>query len=151
MPKDEYIAANVRLDEKLDELTREKIALSRKQSLNGHESLNLRLRQFCETAKARFERCADFDTKRQFLLDHVRKVIFLRDKVTLVGSVPIELNQEGQSSAGRNVAFRIEGEIDRAKVRRQPKPRKKAVQDGPIRGWQAQATASAVRAAHDVV
>jgi hypothetical protein len=151
MPKDEYVAANVALDERLEELKREKIALSRKQSLNDDESLDLRLRQFCETVKARFERCVDFDTKRQFLLDHVGKVIFFRDKVTLVGSVPIELKEEGQLTAGRKVAFRIEGKIDRAEVRRRPKPRKKAVQGGLVKGWQAQMTVSALGAAHDAV
>jgi site-specific DNA recombinase len=96
IPKEEYVAANLRLDETLDGLTREKIALSRQRSLNDHKSLDLRLRQFCETVKERLESCVDFDTKRQFLLDHVRKIIFLRDKVTLVGSVPIELNHEKQ-------------------------------------------------------
>ena len=46
--------------------------------------------QFCEAARVRFAKCADFASKRQFLLDYVEKVVHVKDKVALHGSVPIK-------------------------------------------------------------
>ncbi|HEX2462750.1 MAG TPA: hypothetical protein VHJ58_21605, partial [Vicinamibacterales bacterium] len=60
----------------------------------------------------RFEACTDFDAKRQFLVDHVERVIYDHYKVTIVGSVPV------QSASGETkLQFRIEGEIDGKAVR----------------------------------
>jgi hypothetical protein len=69
-------------------------------------------REFCASARARFEACADFDAKRRFLLNHIERVIYNRYKVTIAGSVPV------QSASGETkLQFRIEGEIDRDAVR----------------------------------
>jgi hypothetical protein len=70
--------------------------------------------------RARFERCADFESKRQFLRDHVEKVIFLRSNVTIVGSVPIEQDPQ-QPSAANRLEFRIEGAIDRKAILTRPR------------------------------
>ena len=70
------------------------------------------------------ERCIDFDTKRQFLVDHIEKIIYHRDSVTLIGAVPIELKQ-ARLITGSTLPFRIEGAIDRATVRRLPKGERK--------------------------
>jgi hypothetical protein len=70
------------------------------------------IRQFCANANARFQACADFDAKRQFLADHVERVIFNRYKVTITGFVPI------QSASGETkLQFRIAGEINKSAVR----------------------------------
>jgi hypothetical protein len=70
------------------------------------------IRQFCASAKARFEECADFDAKRQFLLGHVERVIYNRYKIAIAGSVPV------QSASGETkLQFGIEGEIDQKAVR----------------------------------
>src|SRR3981189_2415318 len=38
------------------------------------ESINLSIQQFCDVARARFERCSSFETKQQFLAAHVERV-----------------------------------------------------------------------------
>jgi hypothetical protein len=49
------------------------------------------IRQFSDAARARFEHCTTFDDKRQFLVDHVERVIYDRYRVTVIGSVPIKM------------------------------------------------------------
>jgi hypothetical protein len=74
------------------------------------------IRQFCASASARFQECSDFDAQRQFLADHVERVIYNRYKITIAGSVPV------QSASGETkLQFRIEGEIDRKAVRSRPR------------------------------
>jgi hypothetical protein len=64
------------------------------------------IRQFCANANVRFQASADFDAKRQFLVDHVEGVIYNRGKVTITGSVPIQA-----ASGETKLQFRIKGEI----------------------------------------
>ena len=72
------------------------------------------IREYCETAKARFQRCADFGTKRQFLLDFVDKVEFSNDRLAVHGAVPVKVKPEYDDSehiidAGTNkITFCIE-------------------------------------------
>jgi hypothetical protein len=58
----------------------------------------------------------DFDAKRQFVVDHVERVIYNRYKVTIAGSVPVQ-----SASAETKLQFRIEGEIDGEAVRSRPR------------------------------
>ena len=104
-----YIAANRALDTELDRLTREKAELVAALRSSQHEDfVDASIRHFFASARARFQACADFDAKREFLLGHVERVIYNRYKVTIVGSVPV------QSASGETkLPFRIEGEIDR--------------------------------------
>jgi hypothetical protein len=74
------------------------------------------IRQFCASANARLQACADFDAKRQFLVGHVERVIYHRYKVTTVGSVSV-LSGSGETK----LQFRIEGEIDQRAVRSGPR------------------------------
>jgi hypothetical protein len=48
------------------------------------------------------------DAKRQFLVDHVEKVIYEGYKITIAGSVPVQT-----ASGETKLQFRIKGEIDR--------------------------------------
>jgi hypothetical protein len=117
MAGDEYIAANRALDRDLERLTREKAELVAALRSPLHEDfVDASIRQFCASARARFQDCAHFDAKRQFLVDHVGRVIYNRYKVTIVGSVPV------QSASGETkLQFRIEGEIDGGTVRSRPR------------------------------
>jgi hypothetical protein len=117
MPGEAYITANRALDRDLERLTREKAKLAAALRSPLHEDfVDASIRQFCASARARFEACADFDAKRQFLVDHVGRVIYHRYKVTIVGSVPV------QSASGETkLQFRIEGEIDQQAVRSRPR------------------------------
>jgi hypothetical protein len=70
------------------------------------------IRQCCASVGARFHASTDFDTKRQFLVGRVERVIYDRYKVTITGSVPM------QSTSGETkLHFRIKGEIDKLAVR----------------------------------
>ena len=124
MAGDEYITANRALDRDLERLTREKAELAAALRSPQHEDfVDASIRQFCASARARLEACADFDAKRQFLVGHVERVIYNRYKVTIVGSVPV------QSASGEiKLQFRIEDEIDQKAVR--SRPRTKRAQDG---------------------
>ncbi len=72
------------------------------------------IEQFCERARLRYEKCIDFETRRQFLLDYIGEIKYRKDKVELRGSVPIELKaQEAKrSDAGfAQIEFCIQAEI----------------------------------------
>lgn len=45
--------------------------------------------QYVEALRARLEKANDFDTKRQFLLDNIDRVVYANDRVALCGSVPM--------------------------------------------------------------
>jgi hypothetical protein len=109
----EYIAANRALDEKLEGLVREKAKLAAALRSPQHEDfVDASIRQFCATANALLQGCADFDAKRQFLVDHVERLIYNRYTVTIAGSVPV------QSASGESkLQFRIEGKIDIGAIR----------------------------------
>ena len=108
-----YITANRALDRDLERLTREKAELSAALQSPQHEDfVEASIRQFCASARARLQACADFDAKRQFLVGHVERVIYNRYQVTIAGSVPVQ-----SASEGTKLPFRIEGEVDRKAVR----------------------------------
>jgi hypothetical protein len=113
MTGEEYISGNRALDEKLERFAREKAKLAAALRSPQHEDfLDASIRQFSATANARLQACADFDAKRQFLIDHVERVIYNRYNVTVTGFVPV------QSSSGETkLQFRIEGKIDIAAIR----------------------------------
>jgi hypothetical protein len=54
---------------------------------------------------------------RQFLVDHVQRVIYLRDHVTLLGLVAV---RRGTFQTPVPVPFRIEGELDRKAIQARP-------------------------------
>jgi hypothetical protein len=109
MPQDAYVNANIALDEKLAGLKLDNAAIISTLSPDGTATVDERIAQYCERARARFERCVDFDLKRQFVFDYIERVIYQQNKVTIVGSVPSE-------QIGGTLPFRIEVEIDRTKM-----------------------------------
>jgi hypothetical protein len=120
-----YIAANRALDGDLERLTREKAELvAALRSPQQEDFVDASIRQFCASARARFEACANFDAKRQFLVGHVERVIYNRYKVIIAGSVLVQ-----SASGDTKLQFRIEGEIDQKAVR--SRPRKMRPEDWP--------------------
>jgi site-specific DNA recombinase len=113
MAGEAYIAGNRALDRDLERLTSEKGELVAASRSSLHEDfVDASVRQFCASARACLQECDNFDAKRQFVVDHVERVIYNRYKVTIAGSVPV------QSPAGdTKLPFRIEGEIDQKAVR----------------------------------
>jgi hypothetical protein len=113
MTGEEYIAANRALDETLERLVRSKAKLAAAARSSEHEDfVDASVRQFCATAKARLQACSDFDANRQFLVDHVERVIHNRYDVTIVGSIPVRTQ-----SVESKLPFQIEGKIDIAAIR----------------------------------
>jgi len=111
IPPQDYTDASRCLDTRLERLTLAKTELVKRVQAQGlREDAEARIRRFCATARARFEGCADVDAKREFLNDQIETVIFDRGRITIVGSIPIQGNQA-------KLAFRIEGQIDRASIR----------------------------------
>jgi hypothetical protein len=107
MSAEEYITANRALDKDLERHTRAKTELAAALRSSQHENfVDASIRQFCANAIVRFQASADFDAKRQFLVDHVEGVIFNRGEVTITGSVPIQA-----ASGETKLQFRIKGEI----------------------------------------
>jgi len=107
----EYIEASQALDFELEGLTRRKSHVVKDMQ---SDIVTASIRHFCAIARVRFEACADFDAKKQFLRDHVEEIVFDRGRITIVGSVPMQ----GTPNETK-LAFRIEGEIDRWSVRSQ--------------------------------
>jgi hypothetical protein len=95
------VDANVSLDKELHALKLKKAEFVHGLPLLHKESVELSVRQFCDVARVRLERCATFDDKRQFLFDHVERVIYDRYRVTVIGSVPIK-NAIWQFARNRN-------------------------------------------------
>ena len=108
MAGEAYITANRALDSYLERLTREKAELVAALRSPLHEDfVDASLRQFCASARARLQGCADFDAKREFLVGHVERVIYNRYKVTIAGSVSAH-----SASGETNLQFRVKGDID---------------------------------------
>ncbi len=82
--------------------------------LHKGEVIDTSVKQFCEAARVRFEKCVDFDTKRQFLLDYVEKIIFTDDHVAVYGSVPVHMKAYTDADAPietSKIEFKLEGDI----------------------------------------
>jgi site-specific DNA recombinase len=115
LSKDAYIAKNRAYDEEAMELQREKAALIQSTPLlDQRDAVEAGIAQFCEDARARLKRGRDFVSKRQFLLDHVEKVTFIDDRVTIHGSVALKLTATSRASAemeASKLEFRISDQI----------------------------------------
>jgi site-specific DNA recombinase len=114
VPETDYASQNIALDEEVKLLTLKAAEL--KPLLNRQDIIETSFRVFCQTAKDRFQSSVDFDTQRQFLRDHIEKIVFDGDKVAIVGSVP--LIDPAQSGGPAKVAFRIDGRVDSKKYRK---------------------------------
>ena len=114
LSRDGYVQKNRELDGLLETLTargrelEDGAALLRKSG-----AIDAGIAQFCEAARVRFAKCADFASKRQFLLDYVEKVVHVKDKVALHGSVPIK-SGHGEEAETNKLPFCIESEITQA-------------------------------------
>jgi hypothetical protein len=114
MAAEDYILANRALDCELERLNREKTSLAAALRSPNHEDfVDSTVRQFCATAKARWYECTNDETRRQFLLDFIERVVFDHYKVTVIGLVPVTAR-----SGASSIPFRIKGEINRVAVRR---------------------------------
>jgi len=125
-----YVDANISLDQELHDLKSKKAEFVGGLPLLHTESIEPSIRHFSDIARVRFERCATFDDKRQFLADHVERAIYDRYRVTVIGSVTIKMQlSNSQEVETRKIAFCLRGEIDQT-ILHKTKPRKKFAEDG---------------------
>jgi len=69
---------------------------------------------YCNGLKSRLQNCADFDTRRQLMLNYIKQIVFARGKVEVHGSVPIQLgaySDPDQSSEASEIRLVIERKI----------------------------------------
>jgi len=108
----EYIEANRAIDEDIVKLRRNKEAILTTSRQTGQTySITASVRHYCATARARFEACDDFDTKRTFLRDYVERIVFDRGRITILGSLQLD------GATPRSLPFRIGGEIAKGSKR----------------------------------
>jgi hypothetical protein len=118
LTKEWYVALNLSLDAEIQRLRKRKARIAKElEEAAANDLVQDSIREFCLRMKERFEKCATFDMTRQFLVDHVQRVIYRRDHVTLIGSVPV---RRGTFQAPAPAPFRIEGELDRKAIRARP-------------------------------
>jgi|CXWK01.1.fsa_nt_gi hypothetical protein len=131
VPQDQFVNRNVALDQDLlkTKIKREKL-LKTIPSLHRKDDVEISIRRFCDNAKARLDKCSDFESKRKFLLDHIEKVIYNKYKVTLLGWIPI-MSQNNDS--GAKISFKIEDEINPKKIR--SRVRQRFLVDSRLKEW----------------
>jgi hypothetical protein len=118
LTKEWYISLNLSLYAEIDLLRKRKARITKElEEAAANDLVQASIRDFCLRTKERLEKCTTFDMTRQFLVDHVQRVIYLRDHVTLIGSVPM---RRGTFQATVSVPFRIEGQLDRKAIQARP-------------------------------
>lgn len=97
-------------DNEILALNAERLEISKKVPiLHKADVIDLSVRQYCHTARMNFEKCKDFDSKRQFLLEYVEKIVYQNEDVAIYASVPI---QDGRDESEQSkIEFRILGKI----------------------------------------
>lgn len=110
LAKDNYVAKSREYDREILSFTKKKASILTQIPLfRKTELVDVSIQQYCENAKSRYERCNDFKTKRQFLLDHVEKVIYWNDKISVHGAVPVNIKPDRDHETGTSkIEFRIE-------------------------------------------
>lgn len=115
--RNEYSENSLRCDNEINGIKIERAELLKKiPLLHKRNIVDASISQFCDTTRARFQKCTDFENKRQFLLDYIESIIYRPNKITIVGSVPIQLvvyNDPDQPSEASKITFRIDGALIR--------------------------------------
>ncbi len=117
LERDPYVEKSLGYDNEINKLKMERKELIKQiPLLHKTEVVNTSIQQFCQNAKLLFEKLNSFESKRQFLLDHIEKIVFFDDETTVVGSVPVRLkayDDPDQPTEVSKIEFRISGKITR--------------------------------------
>ncbi len=137
LTQETYVSRNLELDQELLQTKhRKEELLATAPLLDKKDVAELSIRQFCDNARVRLDRCRDFDSKRQFLVDHVEKVIYQKDKVVIVGAVPLRSSDRADRSElteDLKIGFRIESDFNKKEFHK--KTRAQYLVDGRLREW----------------
>jgi DNA invertase Pin-like site-specific DNA recombinase len=133
----EYIEANRALDEKLARLKRERNELAADiRPVRRDALLEASVRQFSDQARVGIEACNDLEATKQFLAEHVERVIYADTKVEIIGSIAVR-NGMGETE---HVPFRIERKIDRRALHATLRPALPG--DGQVRDYNSHLTST---------
>lgn len=132
--QEEYAKQNTEIDQELLQTKFKKEQLLQTiPLLHQKEIVDVSIRQFCDGVKVRLEKCRDFDSKRQFLLDYIDQIIYRKDKVVVVGSVSVRLGERSESNDANKIQFRIESDLSKKEFH--IKKRAQYLVDGRLREW----------------
>jgi site-specific DNA recombinase len=117
LDRDLYARRCLRYDHQISQAEAQRDELVKRIPLlhNSH-LIEISVRQYVEAVKAQLENATDFDTKRQFLLDHINRAVYANDRVALYGTVPVNLPSReapGQLDGRSKIPFCIEGTLAR--------------------------------------
>lgn len=115
--RDLYVKRSLECDNELNVLKGGRVELIKRiPLLHKQEVIDVSIKQYCEMLKIKFEKCLDFETKRQFLMEYIEKIVYWNDKVELHGSVPVKLKtyeDRGQTTELAKIEFCIKDTIER--------------------------------------
>ena len=109
---EDYAQRSVVYDKEINTCNAERLEISQSiPVLHKAEVVDTSIKQYCHGVKLRLEKCSDFESKRQFLLDHIDKVVYHNEDVAIHGFVPI---LEGPPEDQGKIEFRIPDKITQA-------------------------------------
>ena len=87
LDRDLYARRSLRYDHQISQAKAERDGLMRRiPLLHNNELVDASVHQYVETVRAGLGKAVDFDTKRQFLLDHIGRVVYANDRVALLST-----------------------------------------------------------------
>jgi site-specific DNA recombinase len=114
LSRDGYVEKNRELDGMIETLNaRSKELEDSTVLLRKAGAIDTAIAQYCEGVRVRLNKChSDPASMRAFMLHYVEKIVYVNDKVSLHGRVPIRYEQ-GDDVQTNTLAFCIESEITR--------------------------------------
>lgn len=112
LDRESYVKRSQEYDEEIKTNGLEKLEIIKRiPVLYKEHIIDFSIKQYCENIRLRFEKCIDFQSKRNFLLNFVDRIIHESNRVTLYGLIPIGDNDE-------KLEFKIERNITSSDRRR---------------------------------
>lgn len=110
----EYAKMSAEFDDKISQLSNEKIELVRQIPLLQKPAvIELSIAQYCDEVRVRLKQCKDFETYRQFFLDLVDHVVYYKNLVELHGYVPVKSTEHAEDGQPEvKIEYKITTEIE---------------------------------------
>jgi len=83
-------------------------------TLHQSDIVQRSIENYCKSVKVKLEKYTDLEYKRQLLLDCITKIIYIKGKMILYGSIPILLDaytDPDQTSDASKIEFSIQTNI----------------------------------------
>ena len=96
--REEYVKKNKEFDSTIKKLEQLKLeTLEQIPVLYDEHKVDLGIRKYCENARLRYEKCTDFQKRRMFYIEYIKKILHARDDISLFGEIPLgENGDEGK-------------------------------------------------------